>query len=76
MKDGGLKLLDECTYPLTGTKVVSKLFTDIAFIEFTEEGPLLREIAMGLDARDIQRVSGPRLRVADTLGTLERETKT
>ena len=76
MKDGGLKLLDECTYPLTGTKVVSKLFTDIAFIEFTEEGPLLREVAMGLDARDIQRVSGPRLRVADTLGTLERETKT
>lgn len=73
MKDGGLKLLDECTYPLTAAGVVTKLFTDIAFIEFTGDAPLLREVAAGLDAEDIQCVSGPRLRVADTLGTLERE---
>jgi len=76
MKDGGLKLLEECTYPLTATSVVGKLFTDIAFIEFTGEGPLLREVAAGLTAEDIQRVSEPRLRVAETLGTLSRDPET
>ncbi len=72
MKDGGLKLLNECSYPLTASGVVGKLFTDIAFIEFTPEGPLLREAAAGLTAGDIQRVSGPRLLIAEPLDTLER----
>jgi 3-oxoacid CoA-transferase B subunit len=70
MKDGGLKLLEECSYPLTASGVVKKLFTDIAFIEFTEEGPLLREVAAGLSAEEVQRVSEPRLLIAEPLGTL------
>ncbi len=70
MKDGGLKLLEECSYPLTASRVVKKLFTDIAFIEFTAEGPLLREVAAGLTAEDVQRVSEPRLLIAEPLGTM------
>ncbi len=72
MKDGGLKLLGECTYPLTARGVVTKLFTNLAFIEFTPEGPLLREVAEGLCADDVQRVSEPALRVAEPLGVLVR----
>ncbi|MBI3129330.1 MAG: 3-oxoacid CoA-transferase subunit B [Candidatus Tectomicrobia bacterium] len=72
-KEGELKLLEECTYPLTARRVVTKLFTDIAFIEFTPEGPLLREVAQGLTAEDVQRASAPRLRVAEPLGALARE---
>jgi len=72
-KEGELKLLEECTYPLTARRVVTKLFTDIAFIEFTPEGPLLREVAQGLTAEDVQRASAPRLRVAGPLGALARE---
>ena len=72
-KEGDLKLLEECTYPLTAPGVVTKLFTDIAFIEFTPEGPLLREAAAGLTAEDVQRASGPRLRAAGPLGVLARE---
>ncbi len=72
-KEGGLKLLEECTYPLTARRVVKKLFTDIAFIEFTPEGPLLREVAEGLSAEDVQGASGARLRLAGPLGTLARE---
>ncbi len=68
MKDGGLKLLKECTYPLTARGVVKKLFTDIAFIEFTPEGPLLREVAPGLAPEDIQRVSEPGLIPAEPVG--------
>jgi len=70
MKDGGLKLLEECSYPLTASRVVKKLFTDIAFIEFAVEGPLLREVAAGLTAEDVQRVSEPRLLIAKPLGTM------
>jgi 3-oxoacid CoA-transferase B subunit len=71
-KEGGLKLLNACTYPLTARQVVKKLFTDIAFIEFTPEGPLLREVAAGLTAEDVQRVSEPELLVADPPGTIEK----
>jgi len=70
MKDGGLKLLEECSYPLTASRVVKKLFTDIAFIEFAAEGPLLREVAAGLTAEDVQRVSEPQLLIAKPLGTM------
>lgn len=70
MKDGGLKLLEACSYPLTASRVVKKLFTDIAFIEFTGEGPLLREVAAGLTAGEVQRVSEPRLLIAEPLGTM------
>jgi 3-oxoacid CoA-transferase B subunit len=70
MKGGGLKLLEECSYPLTASRVVKKLFTDIAFIEFAAEGPLLREVAAGLTAEDVQRVSEPRLLIAKPLGTM------
>ncbi len=69
MKDGGLKLLEECSYPLTARGVVKKLFTDIAFIEFTPEGPIIREVAPGLTPEDIQRVSEPRLIPANPIGT-------
>ena len=72
-KEGDLKLLEECTYPLTARGVVTKLFTDIAFIAFTPEGPLLKEAAAGLTAEDVQRASAPRLRVSEPLGVLVRE---
>ena len=73
MKDGGLKLLEDCTYPLTARQVVTKLFTDIAFIEFTPDGPILREVAEGLTADDVQAVSEPRLITNGPPGALTRE---
>lgn len=73
MKDGGLKLLNECSYPLTARGVVAKLFTDVAYIEFTPDGPLLREAAAGLSIDDVQRVSEPRLIAAEPLGVMRRE---
>ncbi len=73
MKDGGLKLLNACNYPLTARRVVRKLFTDIALIEFTPEGPLLREVAAGLTPEDVQRVSEPRLLAAPNPGVLKKE---
>lgn len=73
MKDGGLKLLEDCSYPLTARKVVTKLFTDIAFIEFTPDGPILREVAEGLAIADVQAVSEPKLITDGPPGVLPRE---
>ena len=73
MKDGGLKLLEKCTYPLTARRVVTKLFTDIAFIEFTPDGPILREVAEGLTIEDVQAVSEPRLITNGPPGVLTRD---
>jgi 3-oxoacid CoA-transferase B subunit len=44
-KDGGHKILKQCTLPLTGLKVVNLIITELAVIEVTPRGLLLKEIA-------------------------------
>ena len=60
-KDGMLKFLKKCSYPLTAKKVVTKIFTDMALIEITEKGPILKEMATGLNQELIEKFSEPKL---------------
>src|SRR5258706_7525029 len=46
-KDGGHKILKECSLPLTGKRCVHFLVTDLAFIEVTRDGLILKELAPG-----------------------------
>ncbi|MHC3472625.1 3-oxoacid CoA-transferase subunit B [Streptomyces sp. 7R007] len=48
-RDGDAKILDECTFPLTGTSVVDRIITDLATIDVEPEGLVLREVAPGID---------------------------
>ncbi len=64
-KDGQSKLLRRCTYPLTAIGCVSKVVTNLAFLEVVPgQGFLLRELAPGISLDDVKRATEAPLRVA------------
>lgn len=65
--DGEPKILKRCTYPLTAKNVVKKIFTNLAVIDITPKGLVLREVAPGLTPEDIQSVTEPTLIIAKDL---------
>jgi 3-oxoacid CoA-transferase subunit B len=69
-KDGSPKILKECNLPLTGRRVVHRIITDLATIDVTPEGLVLREVAPGISARDVQERTEPTLRVPSDLGQM------
>jgi 3-oxoacid CoA-transferase subunit B len=70
-KDGTPKIVRECSYPLTARQVVHRIITDLAVIDVTKEGLLLREILPGLTVKELQEMTEPPLRVAGDLKALE-----
>ena len=60
-KAGDLKILKKCTLPLTGVGVVDLIVTELAVLEVTSRGLLLRELSQGVTVADVRRVTGPRL---------------
>jgi len=69
-RDGRPKLLRACTYPLTAAAVVHTVVTDLAVLEVTPAGLLLKEVAPGVTASDVQERSEPRLLISPDLGTM------
>jgi 3-oxoacid CoA-transferase subunit B len=68
-KDGGHKILEQCTLPFTGLRVVNLIVTEIAVIEVTANGLLLKEIASDTTVEKVQAATGTPLTLASTLGT-------
>jgi 3-oxoacid CoA-transferase subunit B len=66
-KSGEPKILNQCTLPITGLRVVHLIVTEIAVISVVPEGLSLDEIAPGLSVADVQRVTEPSLIVSPTL---------
>jgi 3-oxoacid CoA-transferase B subunit len=67
-RDGGHKILKQCTLPLTGLKVVSLVVTELAVIEVTPRGLLLREIASDTTVEKVRQATGADLIVEGTPG--------
>ena len=60
-KDGSHKIVDTCDLPLTVRKVVHRIITDLAVIDVTPKGLVLRETAPGVDLEQVQSATGPTL---------------
>lgn len=57
-KEGEPKLVERCTYPLTGQRVVSRVYTDLAVVEVTPDGFQLVELAPGVTEAYVRARTG------------------
>lgn len=65
-KTGEPKLVESCTYPLTGLRVVTRVYTDLAVIDVTPDGFRLVELAPGVDFNTVRACTGaPLLPIAE-----------
>ena len=70
-RDGKPKILQKCTLPLTGVKVVDTIVTEMAYIRVLPSGLLLEEVAPGLSAEDVQGATEAKLTVSPELKMME-----
>jgi 3-oxoadipate CoA-transferase beta subunit len=66
-KAGAPKLVDTCSFPLTGCGVVKRIYTDLAVIDITPKGFQLVELAPGLDFDYVQQKTGGILLLAESI---------
>jgi len=70
-KDGKPRILKKCTLPLTAKECVDLIVTDIAVIEVTPKGLVLKEVAPGWTAKEVQSLTEPKLKIAPDLKEME-----
>jgi 3-oxoacid CoA-transferase subunit B len=58
-KDGSYKIVSQCSLPYTGRKVVQQIITDLAVLDVTSAGLVLRELAPGVSVEDLRAATEP-----------------
>jgi 3-oxoadipate CoA-transferase, beta subunit len=71
-RDGVCKIVPECTYPVTGLRCVSRIYTDLAVIDITTEGLCVTEIFGDLTLDELRRMSGVQLRMTEASSAVNR----
>lgn len=69
-KDGEPKILKKCTLPLTAANEVDYIVTEMGFMELTEQGIVLRELAPGVTVDDIQAKTEATLIIPEKIGSM------
>jgi 3-oxoacid CoA-transferase subunit B len=70
-RDGTPKILDRCTLPFTGLKVVNMIVTEMAVIDVTPGGLVLREVAADTTVDKVQAATGAPLTIPAAVGTFD-----
>ena len=57
-KTGESKIVQACTYPLTGIGCVNLIYTDLAVMDVTPQGLIVRDIAEGMSLQELEKLTG------------------
>ncbi len=57
-KTGESKIVQACTYPLTGIACVNRIYTDLAVMDVTPQGLVVRDIAEGMSLQELEKLTG------------------
>ena len=69
-KSGAPKIMQQVELPITAPTCVSRVITDIAVMDITPEGVVLREVLAGWTPDEVQQVTDARLTIPDDVGEL------
>lgn len=70
-RSGEPRIVKECKYPLTGRGIVNLIITNLAVIEVTPEGLLLKEVAPSVTPEEVQAATEPKVKLAEELREME-----
>ena len=57
-KTGESKIVQACTYPLTGIACVNRIYTDLAVMDVTPQGLVVRDITEGMSLQELEKLTG------------------